>query len=46
MTLDSAIFCDELVSLPKGVPTDYAGALSTPRLRDLNRALAIALELA
>ena len=42
---ESAIHCDELVSLPKSVLTDYVGSLSSPRLRDLNRALAIALEL-
>lgn len=43
---DSAIHCDELVSLPKAALTDYVGSLSAVRLRDLNRALAIALELA
>ena len=41
----SAIHCDELVSLPKAVLTDYVGVLPDARLRDLNRALAIALEL-
>jgi mRNA interferase MazF len=43
---DSAIHCDELVSIPKSVLTDYVGMLSPSRLRELNRALAIALELA
>lgn len=43
---ESAIHCDELVSLPKSVLTDYVGSLSGSRLSDLNRALAIALELA
>ncbi len=43
---ESAIHCDELVSLPKAVLTDYVGNLPESRLRDLNRALAIALELA
>ena len=43
---ESAIQCDELVSLPKSALTDYVGTLSEPRLRELNRALAIALELA
>jgi mRNA interferase MazF len=43
---ESAIHCDELVSLPKSALTDYVGTLPEPRLRDLNRALAIALELA
>lgn len=42
---ESSIHCDELVSLPKAVLTDYVGSLSVARLRDLNRALAIALEL-
>jgi mRNA interferase MazF len=42
---DSAIHCDELLSLPKSVLTDYVASLSESRLRDLNRALAIALEL-
>ncbi len=42
---DSAIHCDELVSLPKSALTDFVGTLSGPRLRELNRALAIALEL-
>ena len=43
---DSAIHCDELVSIPKAALTDYLGSLPAARLRDLNRALAIALELA
>lgn len=43
---DSAIHCDELVSLPKPVLTDYVGTLSESRIAGLNRALAIALELA
>lgn len=42
---DSAIHCDELVGLPKSVLTDYVGTLSVPRIRELNRALAVALEL-
>jgi mRNA interferase MazF len=43
---DSAIHCDELVSLPKAALADYVGSLPAARLRELNRALAIALELA
>ena len=43
---DSAIHCDELVSIPKAALTDYLGSLPAARLRDLNRALAITLELA
>ena len=43
---ESAIYCDELISLPKSALTDYVGTLSGSTLQDLNRALAIALELA
>jgi mRNA interferase MazF len=43
---DSAIHCDELVSLRKSVLTDFVGTLSDTQIEGLNRALAIALELA
>lgn len=43
---DSAIHCDELVSLPKTALTDYVGTLSSEKMAELNRALAMALELA
>ena len=43
---ESVIHCDELVSLPKSALTDYVGTLSEPRLRELDGALVIALELA
>jgi len=42
---ESAIHCDELVSLPKAVLTDYVGSLSPSKLTELNSALAIALDL-
>ena len=42
---DSAIHCDELVSLPKSVLTDYVGSLSSAKLSELNRALAVALDI-
>jgi mRNA interferase MazF len=42
---ESSIHCDELVSLPKSVLTDYVGALSPEKLLDLDRALAFALDL-
>ena len=42
---DSAIHCDELVSLPKGALTDYIGTLSVAKMAELDRALAVALEL-
>lgn len=42
---ESSVHCDELVSLPKSVLTDYIGHLSLEKLFELNRALAFALEL-
>jgi mRNA interferase MazF len=42
---DSAIHCDELVSLQKSVLTDYIGSLSEEKLAELQRALAVALDL-
>lgn len=43
MKHDSSIHCDELVSLPKSVLTDYIGTLSAKKIEELNRALKIAL---
>jgi mRNA interferase MazF len=42
---ESSIHCDELVSLPKERLTHYVGRLRRARIEELNRALAIALEL-
>ena len=42
---DSGIHCDELVSLPKSVLTDYVGSLSASKLRELDEALKMALQL-
>jgi mRNA interferase MazF len=42
---DSAIHCDELISLPKSMLTNYVGSLSDPLLYELNQALKIALDL-
>ena len=42
---DSSIHCDELVSLPKSVLTNYVGALSPEKLEVLNEALLIALDI-
>jgi mRNA interferase MazF len=42
---DSAIHCDELISLPKSALNDYIGTLSIEKMAELNRALAVALEL-
>ena len=43
---DSSIHCDELVSLPKVLLTNYVGSLSPSKLPEFDRALAIALGLA
>jgi mRNA interferase MazF len=42
---DSSIHCDELVSLPKSVLTHYISTLSSGKLRALDDALKIALDL-
>jgi mRNA interferase MazF len=42
---DSAIHCDELVSLTKTALTDYVGMLSLAKISELNRALSVALDL-
>ena len=41
----SAIHCDELVSLPKSMLTDYIGSLSRRKLQTLEDALKIALQI-
>lgn len=41
---NSAIHCDELVSLPKSMLTNYIGCLSPKKLQDLESALKIALQ--
>lgn len=42
---DSSIHCDELISLPKSLLTDYVGNLSSKKLYLLEKALKIALQL-
>lgn len=42
---ESAIHCDELVSLPKSMLTNFVGSLSTQEVRTLDRALKMALDL-
>ncbi|MBK8314605.1 MAG: type II toxin-antitoxin system PemK/MazF family toxin [Acidobacteria bacterium] len=42
---DSSIHCDELVSLPKEYLTSYIGVLSADKIRQLNQALRIALDI-
>jgi len=40
---ESSIHCDALVSLPKGLLTDFVGSLSLATIHQLDRALQIAL---
>jgi mRNA interferase MazF len=40
---DSAIYCDELISIPKPLLTNYAGSLSAAKMNEVNAALRIAL---
>ena len=42
---DSGIHCDELISLPKSMLTNYVGKLPSEKLYLLERALKIALQL-
>jgi mRNA interferase MazF len=42
---ESALHCDELVSLPKTRLTAFVGRWSAAKLRDLDRALAAALDI-
>jgi len=42
---DSGIYCDELVSLPKSALTHFVGMLPPDKLRLLDRALLIALQI-
>jgi mRNA interferase MazF len=42
---ESSIHCDELVSLPKSLLTNYVGTLSSDKIKELKQALQAALEL-
>jgi mRNA interferase MazF len=42
---DSGIYCDELVSLPKSMLTHFVGMLPPDKLRLLDRALLVALQI-
>ncbi|EFI33403.1 transcriptional modulator of MazE/toxin, MazF [Desulfonatronospira thiodismutans ASO3-1] len=42
---ESSIHCDELVSIPKRMLSDFIGSLSPTQMNKLDQALAIALEL-
>jgi mRNA interferase MazF len=41
---ESSVHCDELFSLPKASLTNYVGSLRADALKELRRALAIAME--
>ena len=41
----SSIHCDELISLPKSILTNFIGSLSSTEIGELNRALSLALDL-
>ena len=40
---DSAVYCDDLISLRKSLLTDYIGSLSDSKMEEVNTALRIAL---
>ncbi len=42
---ESSIHCDELVSLPKSVLTNYVGILSDQKISELNQSVCIALDI-
>ena len=42
---DSSVHCDELVSLPKHMLTDFVARLDTDKMEEINRALRVALDL-
>jgi mRNA interferase MazF len=43
---ESAIYCDELISIRKTLLTDYVGSLSSAKMEEVNAALCIALAVA
>ena len=45
MKYDCAIHCDELISIPKYSLTNFIASLSSQKIKQLNRALKVALEL-
>src|SRR5712692_10209618 len=42
---ESSIHCDELISIPKSILTNFVGTLAPQKIQALNTALAIALDL-
>jgi mRNA interferase MazF len=45
LKLDSAINCDQITRLEKSMLTDYIGALSLPKLKQLRTALVVAFDI-
>jgi mRNA interferase MazF len=45
LTHPSSIHCDDLISLPKSVLTNFVGVLSQPKIDELNKALKVALSI-
>jgi mRNA interferase MazF len=43
---ESAVYCDELVSIRKTLLTDYVGSLPPAKMEEVNTALRIALAIA
>ena len=43
MKHDSVVYCDELMSIPKSMLTNYIGALSITKMEEVNTALSIVL---
>ena len=42
---DSSIHCDELISLPKKMLTNFIGQLTDQKIKELNRALKVSLDI-
>jgi len=42
---NSCIYCDELISIPKNLLTDFIGTLSPHKIEELRESLKIALEI-
>lgn len=42
---DSSIYCDDLISIEKSKLTNFIGSLSEQKIKELNKALQIALEI-
>jgi mRNA interferase MazF len=43
---DSAVYCDELISIRKTLLTDYVGSISSAKMEEVNTALRVALAVA